>query len=72
MTKFPDRDEDNGLWSAALRRGDYKLIWGQSKLLKQKVDYCMIIDFLILLNLQLIDIMLDAKRCGEKGTLQRD
>ena len=31
------RDEENGLWSAALRKGKYKLIWGQSKLLKQKV-----------------------------------
>ena len=32
------RDEENGLWSAALRKGKYKLIWGQSKLLKQKVN----------------------------------
>ena len=32
-----DRDEDNGLWSAAVLRGGYKLIWGQAKLLKQKV-----------------------------------
>ena len=31
------RDEEKGLWSAALRKGKYKLIWGQSKLLKQKV-----------------------------------
>ena len=32
-----DLDEDNGLWSAAVLRGGYKLIWGQAKLLKQKV-----------------------------------
>jgi len=32
-----DRDEEKGLWSAALRKGKYKLIWGQSKLLKQKM-----------------------------------
>ena len=32
-----DRDEDHGLWSAAILRGGHKLIWGQAKLLKQKV-----------------------------------
>ena len=32
-----DRDEDQGLWSAAILRGGHKLIWGQAKLLKQKV-----------------------------------
>ena len=26
-----DSDPDNGLWSAAVRRGDYKLLWGQSR-----------------------------------------
>lgn len=30
-----DRNKEKGLWSAALRKGKYKLIWGQSKLLKQ-------------------------------------
>ena len=32
-----DRNEDQGLWSAAILRGGYKLIWGQARLLKQKV-----------------------------------
>ena len=32
-----DQDLSLGLWSAAIRAGRYKLIWGQSKLLKQKV-----------------------------------
>ena len=32
-----DRDEDQGLWSAAILRGGHKLIWGQARLLKQKV-----------------------------------
>ena len=32
-----DQDPSLGLWSAAIRVGSYKLIWGQSKLLKQKV-----------------------------------
>ena len=32
-----DRDPQEGLWSAAIRSGDLKLIWGQNKLLKQKV-----------------------------------
>ena len=31
-----DKDDINNLWSGAVRSGDYKLIWGQSKLLKQK------------------------------------
>ena len=31
------RDKEKGLWSAALRKGKFKLIWGQSKLLKQEV-----------------------------------
>ena len=32
-----DTDPEEGLWSAAIRSGDLKLIWGQEKLLKQKV-----------------------------------
>ena len=32
-----DTDPEEGLWSAAIRSGDLKLIWGQDKLLKQKV-----------------------------------
>ena len=32
-----DREEDQGLWSAAILRGGYKLIWGQARLLKLKV-----------------------------------
>ena len=26
-----DSHTDSGLWSAAVRRGDYKLLWGQSR-----------------------------------------
>ena len=37
-----DQDPSLGLWSAALRAGRYKLIWGQSKLLKQKVGVRMV------------------------------
>ena len=36
-----DQDPSLGLWSAAIRVGSYKLIWGQSKLLKQKVGVTM-------------------------------
>ena len=32
-----DTEPQEGLWSAAIRSGDLKLIWGQDKLLKQKV-----------------------------------
>ena len=32
-----DREKDENLWSAAIRSGNFKLIWGQSVLLKQKV-----------------------------------
>ena len=32
-----DTDPENGLWSAAIRSRDLKLIWGQDKLLKQRV-----------------------------------
>ena len=32
-----DTEPQEGLWSAAIRRGDLELIWGQDKLLKQKV-----------------------------------
>ena len=32
-----DAEPQEGLWSAAIRRGHFKLIWGQDKLLKQKV-----------------------------------
>ena len=34
-----DTEPQEGLWSAAIRRGDLKLIWGQDKLLKKKVGY---------------------------------
>ena len=33
-----DTDPEEGLWSAAIRSGNLKLIWGQDKLLKQKVS----------------------------------
>ena len=36
-----DQDLSLGLWSAAIRAGRFKLIWGQSKLLKQKVGVTM-------------------------------
>ena len=32
-----DQDNLRGLWSAAIRYNNYKLIWGQEKLLKQDV-----------------------------------
>ena len=32
-----DTDPERGLRSAAIRKGDLKLVWGQHKLLKQKV-----------------------------------
>ena len=32
-----DQDNFRGLWSAAIRSHNYKLIWGQEKLLKQDV-----------------------------------
>ena len=38
-----DQDLSLGLWSAAIRAGSYKLIWGQSKLLKQKVGVTMVV-----------------------------
>ena len=34
-----DTEPQEGLWSAAIRSGDLKLIWGQDKLLKQKVGF---------------------------------
>ena len=34
-----DQDNLRGLWSAAIRSNNYKLIWGQDKLLKQDVRY---------------------------------
>ena len=33
-----DQDNLRGLWSAAIRSNNYKLIWGQDKLLKQDVS----------------------------------
>ena len=32
-----DQDNFRGLWSAAIRSGNFKLIWGQDKLLKKDV-----------------------------------
>ena len=33
-----DQDTYWGLWSAAIRQGNYKLIWGQHKLLKTNLS----------------------------------
>ena len=32
-----DSEPDLGLWSAAIRRGDYKLLWGQHALLRNRI-----------------------------------
>ena len=53
-----DQDERNGLWSAAILKKSYKLIWGQNKLLKQKVNVMLT----IITDLNFI-IIADAKRC---------
>ena len=34
-----DQDNYRGLWSAAIRQLNYKLIWGQDKLLKKDVNW---------------------------------
>ena len=34
-----DQDNYRGLWSAAIRSGNYKLIWGRPSLLKAKVQH---------------------------------
>ena len=43
-----DTEPQEGLWSAAIRRGDLKLIWGQDKLLKKKVGYKSVIHVIVI------------------------
>ena len=35
-----DQDNLRGLWSAAIIQGNYKLLWGQARLLKAEVTGC--------------------------------
>ena len=46
-----DTEPQEGLWSAAIRSGDLKLIWGQDKLLKQKVRLEILIATVMTLSL---------------------
>ena len=48
-----DTEPQEGLWSAAIRSGDLKLIWGQDKLLKQKVRLEILIATVMTLSLLL-------------------